>query len=111
MNGDIGLVARVDVLGKENYSEFATFIENYGERFSEYFGRLLILYDPVSTKAYEKVGIDVEAPIQTSIERTVKNLMDVVNSISPEASRPLMLIVLPSDVYNTLSEETRNSLN
>jgi len=56
MNGDIGLVARVDVLDSKNYSEFATFVENYGEEFSEYFGRLLILYDPVSTKAYEKSG-------------------------------------------------------
>jgi KaiC/GvpD/RAD55 family RecA-like ATPase len=110
MNGDIGLVARVDVLDSENSSEFTTFVENYGEVFSEYFGRLLILYDPVSTKAYEKVGTSVETPIQTSIERTVKNLIDVVNSISPEASRPFMLIVLPSDIYNTLSEETRNAL-
>ncbi|MDT7969992.1 MAG: hypothetical protein RQ842_05445, partial [Vulcanisaeta sp.] len=110
MNGDIGLVARVDVLSKENYSEFATFVENYGKEFSEHFGRLLILYDPVSTKAYEKVGIDTEAPIQTNIEKTVKNLMDFVNSISPKASRPLMLIVLPSDIYNALSNDMRAKL-
>jgi len=110
MNNDIGLVARVDRLDSKNYSEFATFVENYGERFSEYFGRLLILYDPVSTKAYEKVGIDTEAPVQSSIESTVKNLMDFVDSISPKASRPFMLIVLPSDIYNALSEEMRNAL-
>jgi KaiC/GvpD/RAD55 family RecA-like ATPase len=110
VNGDIGLVARVDMLDKENYSEFATFIENYGEAFSEYFGRLLILYDPVSTKAYEKVGVDVEAPIQTSIERTVKNLIDVVNSISSEATKPLTLIVLPSDIYNALNSDMRAKL-
>jgi energy-coupling factor transporter ATP-binding protein EcfA2 len=110
MNSDIGLVARVDVLDSKNYPKFVTFVENYGEEFGKYFGRLLILYDPVSTKAYERVGVDVEAPIQTNIERTVKNLMDVVNSVSPEASRPFMLIVLPSDVYNALSEEIRDSL-
>jgi KaiC/GvpD/RAD55 family RecA-like ATPase len=106
MNGDIGLVARVDVLSKENYSEFVTFVENYGEKF----GRLLILYDPVSTESYERVDIDVEAPMQTSIERTVKNLMKVVSSISPKASKPLTLIVIPSDFYNTLSGEMRNAL-
>jgi len=110
VNGDIGLVARVDMLDKENYSEFATFIENYGEAFSEYFGRLLILYDPVSTKAYEKMGVDVEAPIQTSIERTVKNLIDVVNSISSKATKPLTLIVLPSDIYNALNSDMRAKL-
>jgi KaiC/GvpD/RAD55 family RecA-like ATPase len=106
VNGDIGLVARVDRLDAENYPKFVTFVENYGEKF----GRLLILYDPVSTEAYERVDIDVKAPIQTNIERTVRNLMKVVNSISPKASKPLTLIVLPSDIYNTLSEKTRNAL-
>ncbi|MCG2867080.1 MAG: hypothetical protein L7H08_06105 [Vulcanisaeta sp.] len=106
MNGDVGLVARVDVLDSKNYPKFVTFVENYGEEF----GRLLILYDPVSTEAYERVDIDVEAPMQTSIGRTVKNLIDVVNSISSEATKPLTLIVIPSDVYNALSGEARNAL-
>ena len=110
MNGDIGLVARVDMLGKENYSEFATFVENYGKEFSKYFGKLLILYDPVSTETYEKVGIDTEAPMQTNIEGTIKNLMDVVNAISSEASKPLTLIVIPSDIYNALSNDMRAKL-
>jgi len=110
MNGDIGLVARVDVLDSENSSEFTTFVENYGEEFSEYFGRLLILYDPVSTKAYEKVGVDVKAPIQTSIEKTVNNLMNVVNAVSSEATKPLTLIVIPSDIYNALSNDMRAKL-
>ena len=110
MNGDIGLVARVDVLDSENSSEFTTFIENYGEKFSEHFGRLLMLYDPVSTKAYERADIDVKAHIQANIEKTVNNLMKAIKPISSEASRPLTLIVLPSDVYNTLSGEMRNEL-
>jgi len=107
---EVGLIARVVMLNEDNRSRFEAFIENYGERFSKYFGRLLILYDPVSTRAHEKVGTGVEASIQTSIERTIKNLMDVVNAISSEASRPFMLIVLPSDVYNALSREIRDSL-
>jgi hypothetical protein len=98
------------VLDSENSSEFTTFVENYGESLSEYFGRLLILYDPVSTKAYEKVGVDVKAPIQTSIEKTVNNLMDVVNAVSSEASKPLTLIVIPSDIYNALSNDMRAKL-
>jgi KaiC/GvpD/RAD55 family RecA-like ATPase/Asp-tRNA(Asn)/Glu-tRNA(Gln) amidotransferase C subunit len=110
VNGDIGLVARVDVLNEDNYSRFKTFIENYGEEFVKYFGRLLILYDPASTESYEKVGIDVKAPIQSNIERTIKNLVDVVDSISPKASRPLTLIVLPSDIYNALSNDMRAKL-
>ena len=104
VNGDVGRVARVNRLDSKNYSEFATFVENYGE------GRLLILYDPVPTKAYERADIGVEAPIQTSIERTVNNLMKVVNAVSSEASRPFTLIVLPSDIYNALSNDMRAKL-
>jgi energy-coupling factor transporter ATP-binding protein EcfA2 len=109
-NHEVGLVTRVDVLDSNNYHDFKTFVENYGKGFSRYFGRLLILYDPVSTKAYEKVGIDMKTPIQTNTELTIRNLVDVVNSISSEASRPFVFIVLPSDVYNVLSEERRDSL-
>jgi KaiC/GvpD/RAD55 family RecA-like ATPase len=110
MNGDIGLVARVDVLDSEKYPKFVTFVENYGEKFGEHFGRLLILYDPVSTEAYERADIDVKANIQANTERTIENLMKAIKSISSEASKPLTLIVIPSDVYNTLSGERRNAL-
>jgi len=110
MNSDIGLVARVDVLDSKNYPAFVTFVENYSREFINYFGRLLILYDQVSTEAYERVDIDVKAHIQTNIERTIKDLMNAIKSISSEASKPLTLIVIPSDVYNALSEEMRNEL-
>lgn len=110
MNGDIGLVARVDVLDSEKYSKFTTFIENYGEKHINYFGRLLILYDPVSTEAYERADVDVKAHIQANTERTIKDLMKAIKSRSSEASKPLTLIVIPSDVYNALSEERRNEL-
>ncbi|MDT7969923.1 MAG: hypothetical protein RQ842_05100, partial [Vulcanisaeta sp.] len=110
VNGDVGRVARVDALDWKNYSEFVTFIENYGEEFSKYFGRLLILYDPVSTKAYERADIGVKAHVQKNIERTIEDLMKAIESISSEASKPLTLIVLPSDFYNALSEERRKEL-
>jgi DNA-binding transcriptional MerR regulator len=110
MNGDIGLVAHVDVLNEDNYSRFKTFIENYSEELVKYFGRLLVLYDPVSTEAYERADIGVKAPIQANIERTVRDLMNAIKPISSEAPKPLALIVIPSDVYNALSEERRNEL-
>jgi energy-coupling factor transporter ATP-binding protein EcfA2 len=110
VNGDVGRVARVDVLNEENSWGFERFLRNYSREFINYFGRLLILYDPASTESYERVDIDVEAPVQSNIERTIKNLMDFVDSISPKASRPFMLIVLPSDIYNALSEEVRNAV-
>jgi hypothetical protein len=110
LNGYIGLVARVDALDSENYSEFTTFVENYGREFGKNFGKLLILYDPVSTKAYERADIGVNASIQANIKRTIEVLMKAIESIGSEASKPLALIVIPSDVYNALSEEMRNAL-
>jgi hypothetical protein len=56
------------------------------------------------------VDIDVKAPIHTNIERTVRDLMNAIKSISSEASKPFTLIVLPNDVYNLLSGEVKNAL-
>jgi tetratricopeptide (TPR) repeat protein len=124
-NYEIGLVARVDVLDSENSSEFTTFIENYGERFSEYFGRLLILYDPVSTETYErepstqqgrgalaKTGGGVRrvryVKMPRDVEVTIANLINASSELGD--LRPPILIVLPSDIYNALSEEVKNAL-
>jgi energy-coupling factor transporter ATP-binding protein EcfA2 len=125
MNNDIGLVARVDVLNEDNYSGFKTFVENYSERFGEYFGRLLILYDPVSTETYErepstqqgrgalaKTGGGVRrvryAKMLRDAEATIANLINASSELGD--LRPPILIVLPSDIYNALSEEVKNAL-
>jgi len=125
MNGDIGLVARVDVLNEDNYQRFKTFIENYSEELVKYFGRLLILYDPVSTETYErepstqqgrgaltKTGGGVRrvryAKMPSDVETTIANLINASSELGD--LRPPILIVLPSDIYNTLSEEVRNAL-
>jgi hypothetical protein len=98
LNGDIGLIARVNKIDSENYSEFVTFIENYGEELSKYIGKLFVLYDPN------------EADIQENIKRTIRNLMNTINSMSSKAPKPFVLIAIQSDVYNTLSEEIRTEL-
>ena len=124
-NYEVGLVARVDVLNEDNYQRFKTFIENYSEELIKYFGRLLILYDPVSTETYErepstqqgrgalaKTGGGVRrvryVKMPRDVEATIANLIDVSNEFGN--LRPPILIVLPSDIYNTLSGEMRNAL-
>jgi len=125
VNGDVGRVARVDVLNEENYSGFGRFLRNYSREFINYFGRLLILYDPVSTETYERepstqqgqgvlAGFSggvrraryVEMP--RNVEVTIANLINASTELGD--LRPPILIVLPSDVYNALSEEMRNAL-
>ena len=125
MNGDIGRVARVNVLNEENYQGFERFLRNYSREFINYFGRLLILYDPVSTETYEREpstqqGQGVLAgpsggvrrvryvKMPRNVEVTIANLINASSQLGD--LRPPILIVLPSDVYNTLSEEMRNEL-
>jgi len=125
VNGDVGRVARVDVLNEENYPGFWRFLRNYSREFIKYFGRLLILYDPVSTETYErepstqqgqgalaKTGGGVRrvryVKMPRNVEVTIANLIDASSELGD--LRPPILIVLPSDIYNTLSEEVRNAL-
>jgi KaiC/GvpD/RAD55 family RecA-like ATPase len=125
VNGDVGRVARVDVLNEENYQRFDRFLKNYSEEFIEYFGRLLILYDPVSTEIYERepntqrdqvvmtgssggVGRVRYVKMPSDVEVTIANLIEVSNKFGN--SRLPILIVIPSDVYNALGEEMRNAL-
>jgi energy-coupling factor transporter ATP-binding protein EcfA2 len=125
VNGDVGRVARVGVLNEENYSGFERFLRNYSRELVKYFGRLLILYDPVSTETYEREpstqqGQGVLAgssggvrraryvKMPRDVEVTIANLIDVLNEFGD--LRPPILIVIPSDFYNTLSEEMRNAL-
>jgi hypothetical protein len=125
VNGDVGRVARVDVLNEENYPGFGRFLRNYSREFINYFGRLLILYDPVSTETYEREpstqqGQGVLAgssggvrrvryvKMPRDVEATIANLINASSELGD--LRPPILIVLPSDIYNTLSEEMRNAL-
>ncbi len=125
LNGDVGRVARVDVLDEENYQGFGRFLRNYSRELINYLGRLLILYDPVSTETYEREpstqqGQGVLAgsskgvrrvryvKIPRDVEVTIANLINASSELGD--LRPPLFIVLPSDVYNALSEEMRNVL-
>ena len=125
VNGDVGRVARVDVLNEENYQRFVRFLKNYSKEFEKYFGRLLILYDLVSTETYERepntqrdqvvptgssggVGRVRYVKMPSDVEVTIANLIKVSNKFGN--SRLPILIVIPSDVYNALGEEMRNAL-
>jgi hypothetical protein len=125
VKGDVGRVARVDVLDEERYQGFKRFLRNYSRELINYLGRLLILYDPVSTETYEREpstqqGQGVLAgssggvrrvryvKIPRDIEVTIANLINASSELGD--LRPPILIVLPSDVYNALSEEMRNEL-
>jgi KaiC/GvpD/RAD55 family RecA-like ATPase len=103
-SGEIGLVARVnELVNKDRIYSFDAFIDNYLKEFRNIFGKLLILYDPSSTEMYGEEG---EMGVLARVTDTIKNLLKIVNRIKDSPT----LIILPSDIYNALSEEMKKSL-
>jgi KaiC/GvpD/RAD55 family RecA-like ATPase len=102
--GEVGLVVRVnELVDKDKIYFFDAFIDNYLKEFRNIFGKLLILYDPSSTEMYSEEG---EVSVPARIIDTIKNLLKIVNCIKDSPA----LIILPSDIYNALSEEMKKSL-
>jgi KaiC/GvpD/RAD55 family RecA-like ATPase len=102
--GEVGLVVRVnELVKKDRIYSFDTFIDNYLKEFRNIFGKLLILYDPSSTEMYGEEG---KVSIPARITDTIEILLKIVNRIKDSPA----LIILPSDIYNALSEEMKKSL-
>jgi len=93
---------------------FRSFIENFLVRDWKYFGNLIILYDP--TGVYGQIK-GVEAP--SKLETTVRNALEAVRRAIENAKSILgrepsarvgVLIILPTDLYNALSNDTKGKL-
>jgi len=114
-SGEVGMVLRIkEPPDGEVVERFRSFIENFLVRDWEYFGNLVILYDP--TGVYGQVG-GVEAP--SKLETTVRNVFGAVvkaqenvrSILSREPSaRVGVLIILPTDLYNALSNDVKGKL-
>jgi len=98
----------------EVVERFRSFIENFLVRDWEYFGNMIILYDP--TGVYGQVG-GVEAP--SKLETIVRNVLEAVRRAVENArsilgrepsARVGVLIILPTDLYNALSNDVRGKL-
>jgi KaiC/GvpD/RAD55 family RecA-like ATPase/archaellum component FlaC len=115
MGGEVGMVLRIEELpGGEVVESFRSFIENFLVRDWEYFGNLIILYDP--TGVYGQVG-GVEAP--SEFETTVRNVFEAVRRAIENAKSILgrepsarvgVLIILPTDLYNALNNDVKGKL-
>jgi KaiC/GvpD/RAD55 family RecA-like ATPase len=116
-SGEVGMVLRIRELPDgEVVERFRSFIENFldGDRDWKYFGNLIILYDP--TGVYGQIK-GVEAP--SKLETTVRNVLEAVRRAIDNAKSILgkepsarvgVLIILPTDLYNALSNDTKGKL-
>jgi uncharacterized protein YoxC/energy-coupling factor transporter ATP-binding protein EcfA2 len=103
--GDIRLVVKVeDLLYRNQLSLFETFIEIYHEKYEEFFGSLLVLYDPSPTTFYETTKGDVNV---SPINNTVNNLFDIIS----RDKKVKLLIVLPTDMYSAMSKDVMEKLD
>jgi len=103
--GDIRLVVKVEDLSYRNQlSLFKTFIEIYHEKYEEFFGSLLVLYDPSSTTFYETTKGDVKV---LPINNTVDNLFDEIS----RDKKVKLLIVLPTNMYSAMSKDVMKKLD
>jgi hypothetical protein len=113
--GEAGMVLRIRELPDgEVVESFRSFIENFLVRDWEYFGKMIILYDP--TGVYGQIG-GVEAP--SKLETTVRNVLEAVMKAVENAKSILgrepsarvgVLIILPTDLYNALSNDVKDKL-
>ncbi len=113
--GEAGMVLRIRELPDgEVVERFRSFIENFLVRDWEYFGNMVILYDP--TGVYGQIG-GVEAP--SKLETTVRNVLEAVMKAVENAKSILgrepsarvgVLIILPTDLYNALSNDVKDKL-
>jgi len=114
-SGEAGMVLRIkEPPDGEVVESFRSFIESFLVRDWEYFGNLIILYDP--TGVYGQVG-GVEAP--SKLETTVRNILEAVRRAIENAKSILgrepsarvgVLIIVPTDLYNALSNDVRGKL-
>ncbi|MDT7970460.1 MAG: hypothetical protein RQ842_07820, partial [Vulcanisaeta sp.] len=114
-SGEVGMVLRIRELPDgEVVESFRSFIENFLVRDWKYFGNLIILYDP--TGVYGQIK-GVEAP--SKLETTVRNVLEAVRRAIENAksipgrepsARVGVLIILPTDLYNALSNDTKGKL-
>ena len=101
-------IIRIDELIDDNAKlSLENFLRTYARDFAEILGRLIILYDPLTTEAYTAPGVNIEAkPI---ITKTIEQLTKLV-SILNELKMPL-IIVVSSDLYDVLVNEVKESLS
>ncbi|MDT7971164.1 MAG: hypothetical protein RQ842_11380, partial [Vulcanisaeta sp.] len=114
-SGEVGMVLRVRELPDgEVVERFRSFIEKFLDGDWKYFGNLIILYDP--TGVYGQIR-GVEAP--SKLETTVRNALEAVRRAIENvksvpgrepSARVGVLIILPTDLYNALSNDTKGKL-
>ncbi|QIW22843.1 hypothetical protein EWF20_00815 [Sulfolobus sp. S-194] len=104
-NGYYGVIRVEDIIDDNERLKLENFLRDYSDNLKAYFGKLIILYDPSSTESFTSPTVSINVK---SVEETVKQLVKLSNKLDKYDTS--LLIVIPDDLYNGLSEEVKKSL-
>jgi len=114
-SGEVGMVQRIRELPDgEVVERFRSFIEKFLDEDWKYFGNLIILYDP--TGVYGQItGVEAPSKLETTVRNAleaVRRAIENVKSIPGRepSARVGVLLILPTDLYNALSNDTKGKL-
>ncbi|ACR41192.1 tetratricopeptide repeat protein [Saccharolobus islandicus] len=109
-DGYYGVIRVEDIIDDNKRLKLENFLRDYSDdlysdNLKAYLGKLIILYDPSSTESFTSPIVSINVK---SVEETVKQLVKLSNELDKYGTS--LLIVIPDDLYNGLSEEVRKSL-
>ncbi|QIW23798.1 ATP-binding protein [Sulfolobus sp. S-194] len=100
-----GVIKVYDLADSNSKDKLENFLEVYKRNYLKYFGKLIILYDPLSTEVYKSPSVRANV---SRVNDTVKQLIDLVNNLTEYNMS--MLIVIPEDLYNTIDPNVKERL-
>jgi DNA polymerase III delta prime subunit len=105
--GGLGFMVNVKNL-EEKGTEFTGFISQYLDKHWGEYGDLLVVYDPSTTKTYSLADKKTEVP--EGISNTIDTLLRYIAEDEGVRGRVRLLVVLPTDIYQALSQDLRDRL-
>jgi len=103
-----GLRFMVNVKDLEKGTVFTGFISQYLARHWGEYGDLLVVYDPSTIETYSLADKKTEVP--PGISNTIDTLLGYIAEDEKVRGRVRLLVVLPTDIHQALSQDLKNRL-
>jgi len=103
-----GLGFMVNVKNLEKGTVFTGFISQYLAKHWSKYGDLLVVYDPSTIETYSRADKKTEVP--KGISDTIDTLLKHIAEDEKVRGKVRLLIVLPTDIYQALSQDLKDRL-
>jgi len=103
-----GLRFMVNVKDLEKGTVFTGFISQYLDKHWSKYGDLLVVYDPSTIETYSRA--DKKTDVPPGISNTIDTLLRFIAEDEGVRGRVRLLVVLPTDIHQALSQDLRDRL-